>query len=80
MQQSKRIEVVDSHGNVPPLSRRKALLAILSALYIRQGTVANAALAGLCDLIRDSRFFAMDVERLPAPGAKLLCDIIASVY
>jgi hypothetical protein len=68
MQQSKRLEVVDCHGNVPPLARRKALLAILSALYIRQGTAANAALAGLGDLLRDSRFFAMDLQRLPAQG------------
>ena len=68
MQQNKRLEVVDSYGNVPPIARRKALLAILAALYIRQGSVANAALAGLGDLLRDSHFFDMDVRRLPTPG------------
>ena len=71
MQQNRRVEVVDSTGLVPPLVRRKALLAILSALYIRQGTAANAALAGLSDLLRDSKFFALDLQRLPAPGKPL---------
>jgi hypothetical protein len=76
MQQSRRVEVVDCHGNAPPMSRRRALLAILSALYIRQGTVANAALAGLGDLLRDSRFFAMDLQRLPAPGTLAHCSYL----
>ena len=71
MQQNRRVEVVDSTGLVPPLVRRKALLAILSPLYIRQGTAANAALAGLSDLLRDSKFFALDLQRLPAPGNPL---------
>lgn len=75
MQLNKRQEVVDSYGTVPPLVRRKALLAILSALYIRQGTVANAALAGLSDLLRDSKFFAMDLVRLPSPGSTTMIDL-----
>lgn len=75
MQMSKRLEVVDSYGSVPPLVRRKALLAILAALYIRQGSVANSALAGLSDLLRDSKFFAMDLMRLPAPGTTTMIDL-----
>eukprot|EP01032_Pedospumella_encystans_P009092 gene9092-10735_t len=75
MQQNKRLEVVDSYGTCPPLVRRKALLAILAALYIRQGTVSSAALAGLSDLLKDSNFFAMDLHRLPAPGTTTMIDL-----
>lgn len=78
MQQSKRLEVVDCYGNAPPLVRRRALLAILSALYIRQGTVANAALAGLGDLLRASRFFATDLQRLPPPGMHPVSSLLCS--
>lgn len=45
--ESKRgIEVVDSNGNLSPEKSRFALLAILSAVYIRQGTVAQTAITG----------------------------------
>jgi hypothetical protein len=72
--QNKRLEVVDSYGVVPPLACRKALLAILAALYIRQGGAANLALAGLCDLIQDSNFFVRDLARLPPQGSSTMLD------
>ena len=67
--------VVDSSGAVARESHRKALLALLSCLYLRQGSVADAVLVGLTSLLKDTDFFEADLGFLHLPGSLTMLDV-----
>jgi hypothetical protein len=68
-------EVVDSNGDKVPLRLRKALLAILSTIYVRQGSLWEIAIQGLVKIFKDTDFFTKDMENLPLPATVTMLDL-----
>eukprot|EP00981_Chlorochromonas_danica_P004234 scaffold857_cov152-Ochromonas_danica.AAC.17 len=68
-------EVVDASGKLAPLKSRKMLLAILAAVYVRQGIVSELAVAALSKLLKDTDFYENDLSGLPIPGTITMLDL-----
>jgi hypothetical protein len=68
-------EVVDSSGEKVPLRLRKALLAIISTIYVRQGSLWEIAIQGLVKIFKDTDFFTKDMENLPLPATVTMLDL-----
>lgn len=63
-------EVTDGYGRSVPASSRRALLAILSTLYTRRGTLGNKALKAISTLLERTHFFDDDFTgKPPQPGS-----------
>lgn len=67
--------VVDSNGNLAVEVRRKTLIAILAAVYVRRGEIANAAINCLLRLIKDTDFFTEDFACIPLLGTITMLDL-----
>lgn len=68
-------EVVDANGEKVPRKQKKALLAILSALYTRHGSLWDIALSGLVKLFKDTDFYEKDLMHLPLPATLTMLDV-----
>lgn len=68
-------DVVDASGKLIDLKRRKALLAVLAAVYVRHGIISELAVAGLSKLLKDTDFFENDLSSLPLPGTITMLDL-----
>jgi hypothetical protein len=68
-------EVVDANGDKIALYYRKALLAILSVVYIRHGSLWDIAISGLMKLFKDTDFFEKDLAALPLPATVTMLDL-----
>lgn len=68
-------EVVDANGERIPIELRKALLAILSAVYVRHGSIWDVAMSGLVKLFKDTNFFEKDMAALPLPATVTMLDL-----
>lgn len=67
--------VVTSVGGTVSARSRRALYALLSALYIRQGNVAEQVVQGLHTLLKDTNFYEQDLLSLPLPNTVTMLDI-----
>lgn len=65
---------VDCNGQPVPEAKRRALHAMLSALYLRQTGVADCMTMGLTELLRDTDFFRLDLTNTQ-PGILTLLDV-----
>ena len=48
---------------------------MLAAMYVRQGTVSQTALAGLEKLLKDTDFYEGDLRGFPAPAHLTMLDL-----
>eukprot|EP01038_Epipyxis_sp_PR26KG_P012843 gene12843-17217_t len=67
--------VVDCDGNIAPTKSRKALRALLSALYCRRGNIAESALAALSKLLKETDFYQHDLKGMPLSGTTTMIDL-----
>jgi hypothetical protein len=68
--------VVDADGHYVPQSSRKALHAILTALYAHHDPLSNLAFTGLNTLLKDTDFFEHDLSSIPHSGSVTMLDIM----
>ena len=66
--------VVDG-GQLAPEVKRRALHALLSALYLKQSGVADCVTTGLTALLRDTDFYHSDLTHAHQPGTLTLLDV-----
>ena len=62
---------MDAQGRVLPIDHRLHAHALLVALYVRQGSLAQHILAGLTSLLKETAFFEGDLHALPPAAAQL---------
>lgn len=67
--------VVDASGQMVSAICRRTLLALLSALYLRQANVADTVLKGLTMLLKDTDFFEGDLTQLQLPSTLTMLDV-----
>ena len=66
---------VTTAGRTASVDACKTLHPLLAALYVRQGSVADVALACLGTLLKDTDFFEEDLQYPPSDGCTSMLDL-----